>query len=238
MATQVQKISAPRDGNSTTTLTLPNAVTAGNTIIVTVTAFVPNTASPANWTVSDNKNAGNYTRDNTITAQISAPAGETCSIYRMSSTLGSTGSNSFIVTLAATNGSGSSQCCVEEVSGLAASPVDQPGTNSAVSAVSNATCTASGANTAGSGYAVACLGLFGSDNPENITVGAPWFNNGVDQNGSTDNPSSCDAKVITSAETTSVSYTHVHTTQVGWVVALQTYKDAASQTASVAWMTA
>lgn len=225
MATQVQKATGTLNGTGTATLTLPSAVTAGNLIVVAITQY--DQFNPVTFSVTDNRNgATTYTQACYLNKVITASESEAVGIYYFENTAGSTGSNSFTVSIVFTHGTGPSQCSVMEVSGCKTSgALDRSTTNFGLSSSSSATATMGAANQASGGYAVACLALYGTDSASAITCSG-YANDGVQNNGSTSNPSSNDHKILSAPETTSVTYSHSHTGQLGWVVALATFQDA------------
>lgn len=231
MATKVQSVSGLIvPSNTTKTLTLPSAVTAGNTIIVTITAYDPTNA--VTWSITDNKNgATTYTSAEYVTRVITGTETENAGISFIPNTAGSTGANSFIVSIAFTHGdvTNGSVCTAMEVSGLATSPLDRHNNASAVSSSSSATVTNALANQASSGIAVSSMVLYGGSATEAISASG-YTNLGINNDGNAANPSSADYKILSATETTSVTYSHSHTLQSGWGVALATFQDVSSGT--------
>lgn len=227
MATVVQTATGHLiPAGTTRTLTFPNAVTAGNTIIVAVTAY--DSANAVTWSVTDNKNGATvYTVADYVSAVITGAERENAGIVYIENTAGSTGANSFIVSIAFTHGdvSNASVCSAMEVSGLkTSSSIDRHNNNSQISSSTSANVANTLANQSSTGLSVATMVLYAGSATEGISL-TGYTNVDVIQDGNSANPSSVDYKVLSATETTSVTYTHSHSLQTGWVAALSTFQD-------------
>jgi hypothetical protein len=213
--TVVQKKSALKDAGQT--LAFDNPVTLGNTLIATLTAY--NSGTGITGRVFDNVNVGDWTQDAYISQAMQGTETETVGIYHKDVALAGTTT----VTFGMSSSIGGSLCTIEEVSGLASSALDQSGTNFDVSTTSSASVSASAPNASSQGYAVSALAIYGGANMA-IVPTSPFTEVFVSNDGTATNPSETADKAISSSETTACAWTHSHSTQVGWVAALATFK--------------
>lgn len=120
-----------------TTVTLSNAVTAGNTLI----AAIGSTFQNETWTVSDNAN-GSWT------GPIASSTGfVTATLWVFPNTAGTSGANSFTLTMTEGTAAKNMYVTLMEVSGLALSPTDVSGTNHGFGAASGTVSTSTSAST-------------------------------------------------------------------------------------------
>lgn len=217
---------------STQNITFDSAVTAGSTIAASITAY--DSANAVTWSVTDNKNgATTYSPADYVSAVITGTETENCGIVYLTGSAASTGANSFTVSIDFTHGDTGtiSECTIYE---LDPCTLDKHNHASAVSTTSNASVTNGSANTGSSGVALSVMVLYEGNGSCAIAPGTGYTNDGVQQDGFTNNPSSTDHKVYTSIETSSNTYSHSHVNQLGWVAALATFADSTGITLTAA----
>jgi hypothetical protein len=221
-------------GGTTATISFVSAPTVGHAVIVVVAAR----GGQAVTGVADNNGNGAYTRAVANLSNISANG--VAEIWYLPSIATSSGTFTVTVTVGSAQ-SGGWYVGLLEVSGLAATPIDQTGSAQDPSGSStSATATGTSANASANDLVVGALALASFHNAA-VTLSNP-ANTGYTTlfNGdfATDSDSTLAGayKIVTSTETSSVNWTW--TGGDGFAAVLATFKaSGAANTATIAWIT-